>query len=690
MNHGSPPAAGVSLSCLLEPQGVAVIGASASPGKLGHAMMTSLSGFAGVVAAVNPSGNHPSAFASVAEAAASHPSILDLAVLCIPAQLVPRALLECSDAGFGAALVCSGGFAEIGEAGIAVQRDLEDAIDNSGLRVLGPNTSGFFRPSAGLFATFVPGAASLRPGAVGLVAASGGVNHALAFQLDQVGAGVSLGVGVGAGTDVQAPDVIDYLARDPSTKAVALHLENVSDGQRLLRSVRECALRKPIAVLVVGRNDISEFATSHTGALATSWATTRALLRQAGAVVVDTEVELVNAASALTAPRMRKNGHPGIGLVTGQAGPGLIIADELATRGLELPSLGDETAGRLAELLPPLTFLGNPVDTGRPGDTYPDIIWAVAEDPAIDVLGVYGITEPVITLPAAVAAAAPSVPTVVAVDGPADEIRRVREAAHHDIPVLGGATALVQGLSAITADARARARESTRLDDPPALAPGATSPLPPGPWHEAAAKDLLDAIGFATPARQVCAGKDDARLALGTLTAPLAVKILDATVLHKTDIGGVHLGVRDSATMAAAIDALSAIGATEFLVESMSPSGRDLILGVRRDPVFGPIVVLGLGGVEAEIWEDTAICGAPSSLADLAELPDRLRSRALVDGHRGGPVLDRTEFARVARRLLDVLVENPQLSEIEINPLRLTHTGLVALDAVVIAQEDQS
>ena len=689
MNHGSPPATGVSLSCLLEPQGVVVIGASASPGKLGHAMMTSLSGFTGVVAAVNPSGNHPSAFASVAEAAASHPSILDLAVLCIPAQLVPRALLECSDAGIGAALVCSGGFAEIGEAGIAVQRDLEDAIDNSGLRVLGPNTSGFFRPGAGLFATFVPGAASLRPGAVGLVAASGGVNHALAFQLDQVGAGVSLGVGVGAGTDVQAPDVIDYLARDPSTKAVALHLENVSDGQRLLRSVRECALRKPIAVLVVGRNDISEFATSHTGALATSWATTRALLRQAGAVVVDTEVELVNAASALSAPRVRKNGHPGIGLVTGQAGPGLIIADELATRGLELPSLGDETAGRLAELLPPLTFLGNPVDTGRPSDTYPDIIWAVAEDPAIDVLGVYGITEPVITLPAAVAAAAPSVPTVVAVDGPAEEILRVREAAHRDIPVLVGPTALVHGLSAITADAKARARESTRTEDVSAPTSGVAQ-LSAGPWHEAAAKDLLDVLGFTTPARRVCASGEDARRALDDLRAPLAVKILDATVLHKTDIGGVHLGVRDAATMAAAIDALAGIGATEFLVESMAPSGRDLILGVRRDPVFGPIVVLGLGGVEAEIWEDTAICGAPSSLADLAELPDRLRSRALVDGHRGGPVLDRPEFARVARRLLDVLVEHPQLSEIEINPLRLTHTGLVALDAVVIAQEDQS
>lgn len=673
------------LQALLDPRAVAVIGASASPGKLGHAMMTSLAGFPGPVLAVNPSPSHPTAFRSVAEAAASADGLLDLAVLCVPAGLVPTALQECAAVGVGAAVVCSGGFAEVGVAGAAVQAELDDVLSTSRLRVLGPNTSGFFRPSHGLLASFVPGVVALRAGSVGLVAASGGVNHAVAFQLDRTGAGISLGVGIGAGVDVQAPDVIDHLAADPDTRCVALHLETVSDGARLLEAVRACARVKPVVAMVVGRNDVSEFAASHTGALATSWATTRALLAQAGAVLVDNEVELVNASSALTGRRVRPAASPGVGLVTGQAGPGLIMADELATRRIVVPPLADSTVQRLGELLPPMTYLGNPVDTGRPSGTYPAVLSAVADDPQVDVVGVYGITEPVVDLPAAVESAGLEVPTLVAIDGPAAEVERVRSMRSPDVPVLVGPTALVHGLVALTADASARSR-TQEVAEP--VRPRVS--VARGPWHEAAAKDVLDDLGFTTPPRRVAEDRMQAFAALDELDGPLAVKILDAEVLHKSDIGGVHLGVADRPSMGQALDSLDAIGARRVLVESMAHAGRDLILGVRRDEVFGPVVVLGLGGVEAEVWEDTAICGLPATRADLELLPGRLKGRALLDGFRGGPVLDRGELATLAGRLLAALQDNPHLAEIEVNPLRLTPDGLVALDAVIISQEEPS
>lgn len=676
-----------ALTPLLEPRGIVVLGASEREGKLGHAMMASLVTFPGVVAPVNPGSD--SMYRSVAAAAEAHPDALDLALLCVPAPAVPRALRDAAAAGIRAAVVCAGGFGEVGEAGARVQAEVEAAVAETGIRLLGPNTSGFFRPGGKLFASFVPGVASLSDGSVGIVAASGGVNHALAFQLDRVGAGVSIGVGIGGGHDVGAAEVLDHLTDDPRTRSIALHLEAVPDGPRLLDAVRRATAVKPVAALVVGRNDdIAAFAQSHTGALATSWATTRALLRQAGAVVVDSEVELVNAASALTAPRAAPSPAPGVGLVTGQAGPGLIMADELGTRGLALPDLQAPTAQRLSSLLPPLTYLANPVDTGRPGPEYPAVLAAVAGDAGVDLLGVYGITEPVVTLPDAVQEAGVAVPTLVAVDGPADEIERVRSLAPADLPVLVGPTALVHGLAALAADARARAH---RADGgaPPSSDPSAgEDPAGPGPWHEAAAKDLLDTVGLATPPRRVCRSLDEALRAQRELPGALAVKLLDAAVLHKSDVGGVHLGVTDEAGMRAAVAALDEIGAPGYLVESMAAPGRDLLLDVRTDPVFGLVAVLGLGGVEAEIWGDTAICALPAAPGDLAALPDQLVGRSLVDGYRGGPVLDRDELARLVTRLGALVAAAPYVTEIEINPLRLTPAGLVALDAVVIATEE--
>ncbi|QDG65237.1 acetate--CoA ligase family protein [Pseudarthrobacter sp. NIBRBAC000502772] len=673
-----------SLSSLFAPRGIIVVGASSSPEKLGAVMAQSLSSYPAPVELVNSRGEN-GMHTSIAEAAAAIPGGPDLAVLCVPAAATAQALRDSAANGAKAALVCAGGFAEAGGPGIEFASQVEYAVRETGIRLLGPNTSGFFVPHRNLRASFVPGVAELEPGSVAVVAASGGVNHVLAFHLQRSGAGVSLAAGIGAGTDITAPDVLDYLITDDQTKAVALHLETVSDGPALVDAVSRLSAVKPVVALVVGRNDVSEFAQSHTGALATSWRTTRSVLQQAGAVIVDDENQLVAAVTALAGRRLQPAADPGVGLITGQAGPGLLIADALHSAGVTLPRLAQSSQDTIGALLPPLTFQANPVDTGRPGPGYEQIVAAVSQDPAIDLVALYGLTEPVTDLPLAVAnsGAAETMPFLIGVDGPDGDLERARKSARqHNLPLITGPTSLAHGIAAVVNDARGQFQRAQAAEGSPAW------PDVEGPWDENRSKELLGALGIATPERRVCSTRDAAQEALAELGGPVAVKLLDATVLHKTEIGGVHLGVKTAEEMDRALAGLEAVGAREFLVEAMAPSGVDLVVGVRRDPVFGPIVVLGLGGTAAEVFADISIRTAPLALRAAESMPAELQARELLYGFRSGPMLDTSELAGLLVRLGDALVSNEAVAEIEINPLRLTHNGLLALDAVVINVEE--
>ncbi|CAM5586050.1 acetate--CoA ligase family protein [Streptomyces aurantiogriseus] len=671
------------LTPLFAPEGVVVIGASRQSGKLGAAMARSLAPFPGARALVNARRPEPDegVYASVAEAAAHTDGRLDLAVLCVPAAGCAQALAEAAAAGCRAALVCAGGFGEAGPEGEEHAEELRRVARETGVRLLGPNTSGFFAPHLGLTASFVPAAGQLPAGDIAVVAASGGVNHALSFDLVAAGNGISLGVGIGAGLDVDAADVLEHLAEDGRTTAVALHLETVPDGPRLVAAVRRVAAVKPVVALVVGRSDVGDFARSHTGALATSWRTTRAALRQAGAVVVDDERELVDALTALSRVQLRPDPDPGLGIVTAQAGPGLLLADRAGTDGIRMPELAATTQGALSELLPPLTYQRNPVDTGRPGETFARVLATTAADPAVDLLAVYALTEPdSVDLASAAqdAGLGADSPAVVVVGGLPEDVAEQRARLHKaGIPALTGPASAANAVRALVTHARQRA---LRGDGP---APEqAVAPVPPGPLDEDAAKTFLAGLGIRTPDRVACDSRADAHYALRLLGGPVAVKVLDAAILHKTEVGGVHLGVRTPEELDAALDAIGP--GRRCLVEAMAPAGGDLVLGVRRDPVFGPVVLAGLGGTAAEALADVAIRLAPLSAADAASMPDDLAARALLDGWRGGPVLDRAEFGRVVASLAAALAASPDTAEIEINPLRLTADGLIALDAVIV------
>ncbi|WP_326686136.1 acetate--CoA ligase family protein [Streptomyces sp. NBC_01795] len=513
------------LNPLFAPRAIAVLGASATPGKLGAAMTDSLSSFPGPVMKVNSGRPDPDRgfFPTADEAAEAQGITPDLVVSCIPAAVTADALREAAATGARAALVCAGGFAEAGGDGALYQQALAEVVRNTGIRVLGPNTSGFLAPHRRLTASFVPGAADLERGPVAVVAASGGVNHALAFALAEAGVGLRLGVGLGNSLDVTQADVLNHLADDDGVRAVALHVETAAEGRRLTGAVRRLTDRVPVVALVVGRSDIGDFARSHTGALATSWRVTRTALRQAGAVLVDDERDLVDAVTALSRVRLPANPRPGIGLVTAQAGPGLLLTDDLRSHGIQVPPLAERSMKELRELLPALTYLNNPVDTGRPSPALTQVVERVSEDPGIDVTTVYGLLEPTaVDLPAALTAARTATP-LVAVVGP---------------------------------------RPHARMPASPAL-----------------------------------------------------------------------------------------------LVERMAPAGPELIVGVRRDPVFGPVLALGAGGTAAEILGDVSLRLVPLPVNEAHTMLDELAAREVFLGARGATPVDRARLTHVLLALSSLAAE---------------------------------
>jgi acyl-CoA synthetase (NDP forming) len=676
-----------SLDALFAPKSIAVIGASASPEKAGYAMMQSLATFTGRLYPINPRGGEilgHRAYASVADLEEAP----ELAVLVVPPGAVPTALEQCGAAGVRAAVICSGGFAESGDEGAALQERVIQAARAGGIRLLGPNTSGFINPVDGVCANFMPSVTELRAGGVSIVAQSGGVNLALSFMLARANVGLRLAAGLGNAVDVGFVDVLDYLAEDDATTAVGLHVEGVSDGRALMAAVRRVAERKPIVVLKVGKNDVGDFAKSHTGALTGSYQTARQALAQSGAVVVDNPTELVDALTALSQVRLPAGDHAGVGVITGQAGPGLIIADALASRHVSVPTLSDASRATIATLLPPLTYQKNPVDTGRPGETFPAIVTAVTGDAAVDLLAVYALDEPGALDPAG-ALHNSSVPALFASGGTTAALDARRDALQAiGVPLFDSPDALARGAAAVIDDARAQLRlgQASAGSETPAHGQPLGRVL-----DEDESKALFEAEGLLLPARRVATDRAAAEAALAELGGPVVVKVLDASITHKSDVGGVHVGVRTAVELAQALDAIDRIpGANprRYLIEAQAERGVELIVGATRDPAFGPVVLLGVGGVDVELGGEPILTVAPVSTAQALDAIDRL-PESIRAGHRGGAAVDRDALARVIVAVGDVICRHDDIQDIDLNPVRLTGTGPIVLDALVVTSTQE-
>ena len=376
----------MSISDLLDPDSIAVIGASATPGKLGNDAMANAKEFNGPVYPVNPSGEGSvygyEFVGSVLETDA------DLALCCVPGPATPDILEECGKAGVGAAVVFAGGFAEAGGDGAELQAEIEEIANTNDITVLGPNTAGHIIPHRDVFSSFVPGFDKIETGDVAVLAQSGGVGVTATFQLDREGYGVSGMYSLGNRVNTDFDDVVPLLDEDPEVGSIALHIEGTHEIDSVIESVRDA--QTPIVALKSG-NLMHDFVKAHTAAPVQEYEQYADAFTDAGAIMAESMTELLDASRVLADTPVPDG--PNVGIVTAQAGPGIMMADYLKERGVNFPDLTQETCDRLDEILLGFTYDENPVDTGRPMPEFGDVIDAVGRDENIDIVLVYEIFE---------------------------------------------------------------------------------------------------------------------------------------------------------------------------------------------------------------------------------------------------------------------------------------------------------
>ncbi len=706
-DHGSAVA---SLRPLLEPRSVAVIGASRRAGSVGHAVLQNLltGGFPGPVYPINPNAD------SVAGVAA-YPSVgavgrpVDAAVVCVPAPLVLDTARDCAEHGVGGLVVVSAGFGEESEAGRVRQDQLLALCRDRHIRLLGPNCLGLLvnRPGFVLDATF----AATRPpfGNVAIASQSGALGIAVLEGAGARGLGVSLFASTGNKADISSNDLLEAFEEDPATGVVALYLESFGNPRRFGRIARRVAARKPIVAVKSGRSAAGRrAAASHTGALASSDAVTDALFRQAGVLRTDTLAELFDTVQLLAQQPLPAGNR--VGIVTNAGGLGILCADACAGTGLELPELHGPTIERVRELLGP-GFGANPLDTlaAAAPEIFAQAVRTVRQDPAVDAcIALYAPTK--VVRGAAVAAALaedleaqPSDKPLLACILGAPDRAVSGSGARSFVP---GATTFAFPESAVRALGHAAALTAFRRRPRgarPALSDadvrvarracrGALGDRDSAWLSADEVSAVLGALRIRTLETRFASSEDEAAAAFVALGGgPVAVKLVAEGVLHKSDVGGVRLGVTNAAAVreafAAIRDALErhgdGAGMRGVLLQPMAPAGIECLAGVAADPTFGPVVAFGAGGVLAELIGAASLRITPLTDRDAAELVDGSPIKRLLDGYRGAPAGDVDALRDVVLRVSRLAEEVVEVAELDLNPVVALPPGqgAVVLDA---------
>jgi len=689
------------LDAFLWPASIAVIGASDDPTRIGGRTIHNIKqgGFAGPVYPINPGRTTVQGLPAFPSLQAI-PGPVACAVIALPGELVIAAVEECAAKEVPAVVIFSAGFNEAGAEGVARQEALRAIIDRTGMRVIGPNCLGAFNSRNGAWLSFTSLFQERIHGpAIGMISQSGG-SAAHVLKLAQA-RGLAIGTFITTGNeaDVEFGEGLLALAEDPGTPIILAYIEGVRDAATLIGGL-EAARRagKPVIMLKVGRTSAgAQAAASHTASLAGEDRVYESLFRSHGVYRAHSTEELLDVAYA-AAHAGRLPGGDRLGVVTISGGMGAQIADAASDAGLALPDPSAEAQARLKALCPPGSPL-NPVDITAQLSTDPHLLArslrVLLESGGYDsLLAFFGVYANVPALAAVfiddletLRGEFPDVPIVVSIVCPPAEARRYADAGYL---VFEEPARAVRALAALRGFATAFDRPARPAADRPE-----SLPIAPGTrFNEATAKALLRDAGIASPAERAVADVEEVAAAAAAMRFPLALKIVSADILHKTEIGGVVLGLADvEAVTAAAGSMLVRVGAAlpearidAFLLSEMAPAGAELILGTRRDPLFGPLVMVGLGGVTAELFQDVAIRLAPVTRDEAQAMLRELRSFPLLDGWRGGPKadLDAAANAIVAVSAL-AAVNADRVETIEINPLRLLAEGqgALALDAVI-------
>jgi acyl-CoA synthetase (NDP forming)/GNAT superfamily N-acetyltransferase len=698
--HREQMATVASLRPLLRPSSIAVIGASRNPNAVGGRVLRELivSGFTGHIVPINP---HADLLESilVSRSIADVAIHIDLAIIAVPAEHVVEIVEQCARAGVRSVLVLSAGFAEMGPEGRARQQQLLEAARRGGMRLIGPNCLGIVTtdPLVSMHAAFT--ALPVLAGSVAMMSQSGAVAIAIAAMASDMGVGMSSLVSVGNKADVSGNDLLEYWDQDPLTKVIALYLESFGNPRKFGRIAREVSKTKPIIAIKAARSSAgSRAALSHTGALAVEDSTVDALFEQSGVLRVDEPSELLALANAfvqLPLPTGRR-----VAIVGNAGGLAILAADALSHERLVLATLGDHTVATIKQSAPANAALHNPIDLTAMAtpEQLRQAITSVSADPEVDAVIVvlvnmdaqdvanfrstlnelvHAADKPIISVFAAtpvLAANVATVPTAASTREAALVIRRMAERgewlANLEDPELPLAGSEIDRIRTIVASELAHRPEGTWLDT-------------------VVASEIVDITGVPVNKIVLALDEDSAIDAAQTIGFPVCLKAANPNLVHRSDVGGVHLSLRDDFNVAAAFRSIEHSVRSEMngvLVQAMSLPGVEMIVGIQNNPAFGPIVLVGAGGRTAELWRDTALHLAPLSRSAARNMLKTLRCFPLLTGFRGGPLGDIEALVDVIVRVAQLGAEVPEIVELDINPVIVHMTGLSAVDIKIRLQ----
>jgi len=700
-----------SLIPFFHPRGIAVIGASRDPTKLGYGLARNLvySNYQGGCHFINPRGGkglvRPTLFGQpVYPSILDAPDPLDLAVLLIPAGFIPQALQECGQRGLKAVIIASGGFRETGPEGIALEEECLRIAHSYQMRLIGPNCIGLLDTHLPMDTTFLPPPGP-PPGDVAFISHSGAICAAVIDWARGHSFGLSRLVSLGNQADVNETDVLDSVAADPFTRVITLYLEGIQDGRRFTREAGRITCRKPIIALKVGRFASGRRAVaSHTGALAGQESAYNAAFRRAGVIRAETSEEMFDWARALAwcPPPAGRN----IAVLTNAGGPGVTAADALESHAMHLAKLSENTRQALAAILPPAASLQDPVDmlASASPEQYASCLQILLNDPGVDGVMVILPPPPMYTAGAVAKAIIPVIhpsekPVVVALMGE----RLIQEAVEHlraaHVPEYRFPERAASALAALAERAEIISRcdvhsqpqdcqfASARLlfDDYLKSRNKSSAWLP-----SELIEKLLTCYHIPISTQSQANTAEEAGELASQAGFPVVLKVASPDIIHKSDVHGVLLNLWDKT---AAIQGFSQVienarqarpkarieGVT---VQHMLPPGQEVIIGAIQDPQFGPLVMFGAGGVEAEELKDVAFALAPLSEEEAGYLLESTWAGRKLKGYRNLPPADRTAVIQILQRFACLAADFPELAEIEINPLRVlvAGQGAIALD----------
>lgn len=688
-----------SIHRLLAPRSIAVIGASRTAGTIGREIFGNLlnNGFQGPVYPVHPTALHIGGVRAYPSLAAV-PDEVDLAIVVVPAARVLEVVEECGRHGVRGVIVISAGFAETGPDGTELERQVVTAARGAGMRIIGPNCMGVINthPDVSMNATFAPTAPSL--GRVAFSSQSGGLGIAVLEEAERRGLGLSSFVSVGNKADVSGNDLLRFWQQDGNTDVILLYLESFGNPQHFARIAREVSATKPIVAVKAGRTSAgTRAASSHTAALASSDRAVDALFARTGVIRVETLEELFDVAQVLTAQPIPAGRR--VAIVSNSGGPGILAADACESRGLTVPELSDATQASLRSFLPAAAGVRNPVDLVASGSAadYQRAIQAALADDGIDAVLVL-FTPPLVTEAEDVAraimnATSGATKPVVANFLPMAHAPSALTAPDRRVPSFAFPESAVRALARVCQYGAWRLRPPGVIPSLPGPRPAAAEAViraalaghPDGAWLDAGQIGELLAAYSIPEARTVMArSEQEAVDAAGSIGYPVVVKASGSKLVHKSDVGGVRLGIGSPDQVRQAFAEMRAKLGEQMdgvLVQPLVPRGVEAIIGVVHDLSFGPLIMFGAGGTGVELFGDRAFRLAPITRSDAADLVRSLQVSPLFFGYRGAPEVDVAALESLLVQVGRLASEVPEVAEMDLNPVIASAAGVVAVDA---------